>query len=91
MTDANQGQAPFSGAQSAPISGSQHEGGEAQDHQAQQAKIKSLQRGDNVDMQGSAVLSSSLVSLGQIGLNIEANDRQAAPTNQPNPEVLRLI
>ena len=91
MTDANQSQASFSGAQSAPISGSQHEGGEVQDHQAQQAKIKSLQRGDNVDMQGSAILSSSLVSLGQIGLNVEANDRQAAPTNQPNPEVLRLI
>lgn len=52
--------------------------------------MKQLQHGDNIDMQASALQSSNVVSLGQIGLT-EVNERQAAPTSQPDPEVLRLI
>ena len=42
-------------------------------------------------MQASAVNSTSLASAGQVGTTGELNEKQAAPTNSPSPEVLRLI
>ena len=72
------------------MSGEGLEGVEIQDDQAQQAKIRQLQGAINIDMGGQALQSSSLAAVGQTR-RTEPNEKQAAPGNQPNPEILRLI